>query len=295
MRMESRIRALCIGAFLCWNAAPAAAQGLHLIPGIPEIATDTIDDIAIATVDEAQPAIFYNPYRARRYGPRLTEFFLAHEYGHIALHHTRRGLSVLPDEARDSALQFQELEADCYAARRDGPRAREASEAAIRFFTRLGPFRFDSFHPTGSQRAARIMDCMPSLPPGEPEQKVGIGETGVEVGPVSGDVERITFNVNMAALAQTERGREAQLWVDGLNVGYVSNMRIPWSLAINRFGAGIHSYKMELALYDEEGFLQFARSGTVVGHGHIVVREGDSFLVDWSPGSSPALIKTSGP
>jgi hypothetical protein len=52
---------------------------------------------------------------------------------------------------------------------------------------------------------------------------------------------------------------------------------------------------MELALYDEEGFLQFSRSGTVVGHGHIVVREGDSFLVDWSPGSAPSLIKTSGP
>ncbi len=228
--MESRLGALCVAVFLSWNAGSADAQGLHLIPGVPEIATDTIDDIAIATVDVPQPAIYYNPIRARRYGPQLTEFFLAHEYGHIALHHTRAGLSVLPDEVRDSALQAQELEADCYAARRADPRARAASEAAIRFFTRLGPFRFDAVHPTGSQRAAMIRDCMPALPD-EPEQKVGIGETGVEVGPVSGDVERITFNVNMAALAQTERGREAQLWVDGLNVGRISNMRIPWSLA----------------------------------------------------------------
>jgi len=292
--MESRLGAFFTAAFLSWNAGPADAQGLHLIPGVPEIATDTIDDIAIATVDLPQPAIYYNPIRARRYGPQLTEFFLAHEYGHIALHHTRAGLGVLPDEVRDSALQAQELEADCYAARRSDPRARVASEAAIRFFTRLGPFRFDAVHPTGSQRAARIRDCMPVLPD-EPEPKVGIGETGVEVGPFSGDVERITFNVNMAALAQTERGREAQLWVDGLNVGRISNMRIPWSIAINQFGAGLHSYRMELALYDEEGFLQFSRSGSVVGHGHIVVREGDSFLVDWSPGSPPSLIKTSGP
>ena len=290
--MESRLGAVCLGVILSWNAATADAQGLHLIPGVAEIATDTIDDIAIATVDLPQPAIYYNPIRARRYGPQLTEFFLAHEYGHIALHHTRAGLSVLTDEARDSALQAQELEADCYAARRAEPRARAASEAAIRFFTRLGPFRFDAVHPTGSQRAARIMDCMP---PDEREQKVGIGETGIEVGPVSGDVERITFNVNMAALAQTERGRDAQLWVDGLNVGHISNMRIPWSLSIDRFGAGLHSYRMELALYDEEGFLQYSRSGTVVGNGHIVVREGDSFLVDWSPGSAPSLIKTSGP
>ena len=294
MRMESRLGALCVAVFLSWNADSADAQGLHLIPGVPEIATDTIDDIAIAIVDVPQPAIYYNPIRARRYGPQLTEFFLAHEYGHIALHHTRAGLSVLPDEVRDSALQAQELEADCYAARRADPQARAASEAAIRFFTRLGPFRFDAVHPTGSQRAAMIRDCMPDLPD-EREQKVGIGETGVELGPVSGDVERITFNVNMAALAQTERGREAQLWVDGLNVGRISNMRIPWSLALNQFGAGLHSYRMELALYDEEGFLQFSRSGSVVGHGHIVVREGDSFLVDWSPGSPPSLIKTSGP
>jgi hypothetical protein len=292
--MESRLGTLCIAVFLSWNASQADAQGLHLIPGVAEIATDTIDDIAIATVDQPQPAIYYNPIRARRYGPQLTEFFLAHEYGHIALHHTRAGLSVLPDEVRDSTLQVQELEADCYGARRSDPRARAASEAAIRFFTRLGPFRFDAVHPTGSQRAARIRACMPVVPD-EREQKVGIGETGIEVGPVSGDVERITFNVNMAALAQTERGREAQLWVDGLNVGRISNMRIPWSLSIDQFGAGLHSYSMELALYDEEGFLQFSRSGSVVGHGHIVVREGDSFLVDWSPGSPPSLIKTSGP
>src|SRR5262245_44757146 len=126
MRRESRIGALCIGVCLCWNAAPAGAQGLHLIPGIPEIATDTIDDIAIATVDLPQPAIYYNPNRARRYGPQLTEFFLAHEYGHIALHHIRAPLLGLPDEQRDSALQAQELEADCYAARRSDPRARAA-------------------------------------------------------------------------------------------------------------------------------------------------------------------------
>ena len=294
MRMESRLGALCVGVFLAWNAAPAGAQGLNLIPGVVEIATDTIDDIAIATVDLPQPVIYYNPIRARRYGPQLTEFFLAHEYGHIALHHTRVGLSVLPDEARDSALQMQELEADCYAARRTVPRGRAASEAAIRFFTRLGPVRFDAVHPTGSQRAARIRDCMPT-PPDEQEQKVGIGETGVEVGPVSGEVERITFNVNMATLGQTERGREARLWVDGLRVGQISNLRIPWSLSVNQFGAGLHSYRMELELYDEEGFLQFSRSGSVVGHGHIVVHEGDSFTVDWSPGSAPSLVKTSGP
>jgi alpha-D-ribose 1-methylphosphonate 5-triphosphate diphosphatase PhnM len=70
--MESRLGALCIAVFLSWNASQADAQGLHLIPGVAEIATDTIDDIAIATVDQPQPAIYYNPIRARRYGPTST-------------------------------------------------------------------------------------------------------------------------------------------------------------------------------------------------------------------------------
>ena len=294
MSMESRLGALCVAVFLSWNAGSADAQGLHLIPGVPEIATDTIDDIAIATVDVPQPAIYYNPIRARRYGPQLTEFFLAHEYGHIALHHTRTGLSVLPDEVRDSALQVQELGGRLLrgAPSRPSGQGGERGRNPLLHPTGALPFRRSPSDRVATRRDDQ--DCMPAVPD-EQEQKVGIGETGIEVGPVSGDVERITFNVNMAALAQTERGREAQLWVDGLSVGRISNMRIPWSLAINQFGAGLHSYRMELALFDEEGFLQFSRSGSVVGHGHIVVREGDSFLVDWSPGSTPSLIKTSGP
>lgn len=278
-----------LGLLLFCLIAPVQAQGLHLIPGVEEIASDSLADVAVATVDLSHPVIYYNPRLVRRYGPQLTEFFLAHEYGHIALRHTRTGLSQLPDEARDSALRVEELEADCYAARRPEPSGRAASEAAIRFFTRLGPFRFDAVHPTGAQRAAQVLACLPG-PPGE--VRVGLGETGVEQGPVSGEVERITFQVNMASLEETERGREARLWFDGQQVGRVSNMRIPESISVDRFGAGMHSYRMELDLYDEEGTLQFSRSGTVIGQGHIVVRQGDAFTVDWIPGSAPTLVRT---
>ena len=37
----------------------------------------------------------------------------------------------------------------------------EAVDAAIRFFTRMGPFRFDAWHPSGAQRAAKILSCLP--------------------------------------------------------------------------------------------------------------------------------------
>jgi hypothetical protein len=289
MRSPFQIGLLSLGVLSAGLADVASAQELHLIPGVEEISSDSIPDIAVAAVDDSHPVIYYNPRMARRYGPQLTEFFLAHEYGHIALKHTRSGLSELPDAARDSALRAQELEADCYAAGRAEPSGRVASEAAIRFFTRLGPFRFDQVHPTGSQRAAQILACLPV--PRE-EVRVGLGETGVEMGPVSGEVQRITFRVSMASLTETERGREARLWVDGLEVGNLSNMRIPWSIAVDRFGAGMHNYRMELDLFDQEGNQQYSRSGTVVGQGQIVVREGDAFMVQWTPGSAPSLVST---
>src|SRR5262249_53009671 len=150
---------------LSLSATPVAAQGLHLIPGVEEVPSDTVDDVAIAKVDLPHPIIYYNPAKAERYGPLLTRFFLAHEYGHIALRHTRAGFVGLTTEARDSILVIQELEADCYAAALAGDDAANASEAAYRFFNRTGPFRFDRQHPTGAQRANRIASCIPDRKP----------------------------------------------------------------------------------------------------------------------------------
>jgi hypothetical protein len=266
----------------------AQAQGLHLIPGVDEIASDTIDDLAIADVDSPLPVIYYNPRMTRRFGPQLTEFFLAHEYGHIHLRHTRQGLDQFADEVRDSILRSQELDADCYAARRAGTNARAATEAALRFFTRLGPFRFDGEHPTGSQRAARILECMPD--PGDLQP--GNGETGVEVGPVSGEVQRVTFEVSTPTLSDTDRGREIVLWVDGQRVGRISNMRFPTSMAVDRFGAGLHNYRMEMDLFDRDAMLQYSPSGMVIGRGQLLVQNGDTFTVDWTPGSAPTLVRS---
>ena len=56
----------------------------------------------------------------------------------------------------------QELEADCYATRLLAEDNRPAVEAALQFFTRMGPFRFDDLHPSGSQRAAKILSCLPA-------------------------------------------------------------------------------------------------------------------------------------
>jgi hypothetical protein len=273
--------------FLLCTPVPLLAQGLNLIPGVPEIASDSVRDIAVAAVDVEHPVVYYNPAMVRRYGPLLTRFFIAHEYGHIQHHHTRSGIADLPDATRDSIFRAQELEADCYAASLVGADARAATEAALRFFSRLGPFRFDSEHPTGAQRAARLLMCLPG--PREPVV-YGQGETGVEMGPVSGEPERVQFEVGTQDLTR-QLGGMAVLWLDGQRVGEVSNLRFPHSLSVDRFGAGIHSYRIAVDVYD----LDQNPSGNLSGRGHVLVQNGDRFRIVWSHGLAPQLERLSPP
>ena len=131
------------------------------------IATDTLRDVAVAVYDVRHPTIYINPARMQQFGPELSEFFMAHEYGHIRFHHTR-GHALNTDRAtRDALIQGRELEADCYAAATLGRTNPRTVLAAAQFFSQMGPYRFDREHPSGSQRAARILACLPTtLPPG---------------------------------------------------------------------------------------------------------------------------------
>jgi hypothetical protein len=268
------------------GGAELRAQGLGLIPGVEEVASDTIRDLAVTAVDREHPVIYYNPRLARRYGPELTRFFLAHEYGHLHFGHTRARYRDLPSETRDSILRLQELEADCYAAGQDGSEARAATEVALRFFARLGPFRFDNEHPTGAQRASRVLMCLP----GPHSQVATSGPTGLEQGPVSGEPVRIRFMVGVPALTQAGYGGEAELWVQGRRLGTLSNLRAPTELSVEHPGAGLVNYRVTMAVYRSEGELQFVPSGSVAGSGHLAVRNGDRFQLVWMPGESPRLV-----
>lgn len=269
------------------STGAARAQGLHLIPGIAEIPDDDLADVAVAVVDRPDPVIYYNPARFQRYGPDLSTFFLAHEYGHIALHHTRAGLDTLDQADREAAQQVQELDADCYAAAAIGTEHRAAIEAAIRFFTRLGPFRFDAVHPTGSERVQRLMACLP------PPQGLGLldrgGETGVETGPVSGEPRLVQVRFGVASLGLLESGRDIELWIDGQLRGRFSNRRAPTVVDLSDVSPGLHSYRVRMDIYSLDALSQFERVGSVEGRGHIALKGGDAFLVDWVPGRSPWL------
>jgi len=130
-------------------------------PRVREIADVALRDVAVAVYDSVHPVIYYNPGLMRQFGPDLAVFFMAHEHAHILLKHTRSGALRSDPSQRDRLLQQKELEADCLAARSLGVAGREGSLAAVRFFSRLGEHSFDTEHPTGTARAAKILACMP--------------------------------------------------------------------------------------------------------------------------------------
>jgi hypothetical protein len=139
------------------SSTPSAAPGAPRVREIPDVA---LGDVAVAVYDSVRPVIYYNPTLMTRFGPELAAFFMAHEHAHITLKHTRSGALLTDPSTRDHLLQQKELEADCLAARSLGTEGRDASLAAVRFFSQLGDRSFDTEHPTGTTRAERILSCM---------------------------------------------------------------------------------------------------------------------------------------
>jgi hypothetical protein len=127
---------------------------------VVEIADSSLRDVAVAVYDSARPVIYYNPILMDRFSPELRAFFMAHEHAHIALRHTRASALRAEPGIRSRLLQGKELEADCLATKRLGTARRDASLAAVRFFSRMGNTQFDAEHPTGTERARRILVCM---------------------------------------------------------------------------------------------------------------------------------------
>ena len=127
---------------------------------VREVPDSNLRDVAVAVADPDHPVIYYNPRLMERFGPSLSAFVLAHEYGHIHFGHRRipGGHQVSFD--RDSVLRNFELQADCYAAR-VLIRVKPADlRVAIEFFRKMGDFRYDTEHPTGFERATQIEICM---------------------------------------------------------------------------------------------------------------------------------------
>ena len=156
------IPAIALAAAL--TTAPTRAAAAQRLVDAVQVPTDTLRDVAVAGFEHGRPVIYYNPTLMSRVGPQLADFFFAHEYGHLFYGHTGAALTDAIDDLSD-LRRHQELAADCYAARALSLTDAVAVEAAVRFFSRMGPFRFDNLHPSGAQRAARILACIPDDTP----------------------------------------------------------------------------------------------------------------------------------
>jgi hypothetical protein len=152
--------AALVGAGQPGNEARAATAA----PVVREVPDRSLRDVAVAVYDSVDPVIYYNPDLMARFSPELRTFFMAHEYAHIALRHSRSGALGGEPGARFRSLQAKELEADCRAAQTLGLPGRAALLAAAGFFAGLGQVRYDQEHPSGGERAARILSCLPAQP-----------------------------------------------------------------------------------------------------------------------------------
>jgi hypothetical protein len=238
--------------------------------------SDTIRDVAVTAVERGRPTIYYNPGLLAHVGPQLGRFFLAHEFGHIASGHTGGALSA-GDPRFASIRRRQELEADCYAAERLGRGDLASAEAVVQFFARMGSFRFDDLHPTGMERATMIAACLPG-----PRTDSGV------VAALRARAAPITFTLRAPRLAN--QGCEAQLWLDGVPVGVLSNLRlVTASLIVRGFAPGTHRYAITAHLYALDRTMQLVPAGAVRGEGAIAVAAGDLFTLSCTRRQSAVL------
>jgi hypothetical protein len=263
-------------------ASPEAAGALQRLIDVRQIATDTLRDVAVAAFVRGRPTIYYNPALLQGFGPRMAEFFFAHEYGHLRYGHA--GGALAHEEGEVSLLrQRQELDADCYAAQVLAEHDREAVETALRFFRRMGPYRYDAYHPTGSQRAAKILSCLPPDPedPAEPVTE----RDGAQAPP------DVSFTLRSPAASAGGYAVEARIWIDDDAVGTVSSIRQPGSIVVRGLPAGTHRYRVSLNFYAFDAMLQLNPSGGATGEGLISVAEGSVLAVRWRSGEPPRLVR----
>ena len=262
-------------------AAPVAAQ--QPLTDVRVVDATWIRDVAITRWENDRPVIYVNPRLLDRFGPVLRDFFISHEFGHVALAHDGGG--ALQSQPMDSSVmimrQRQELEADCYAATRLASEHREAVEAAVRLFTRMGPFRFDRLHPTGSQRAASLRACLAAATDSNHHDSAGVTLASAALGaPI----------VSLAPATASHFIGHVRVIIDGRSMGTISTIQHVPSIALTDLGEGPHRYEIRLEIFALDDLLEPNPTGLAEGRGTIEVHRGQRFEVHWLGEEPPALL-----
>jgi hypothetical protein len=261
------------------------SQGSPQGPPVREIALDTLHDVAVAVYDPKGSIIYYNPDYLQRLGPELSAFFMAHEYGHITLRHTRAHARAGTRRSFKARLQEQELAADCYAAAKLAGGNPSAVGAAIHFFTRMGPFRYDAAHPSGSQRAAKIMSCMPRADDAVQTDSI----TTADPGPTSSPTANAGITVTAPLHSDRVPWQEIHFRIGNIQSA-VSNLHQPRAVALQSLPAGTYDYELRVNVFYLDDQFQLNPSGSIVGSGSITVQGGETLRVESSPGGDARLI-----
>jgi hypothetical protein len=267
-----------LGVALLGAVTPVCAQ--QPLSDVRMVSTDTLRDVAVTTHEGGRSVIYYNPELIARLGPLVRDFFIAHEYGHVFHGHTGGALAEPGSRDQDRRLR-QELEADCYAASQLARDNRASVEAALRLFTRMGPFRYDQLHPTGSQRAAKILACLPPLD--APELPAG---------------RRRVAPTSDATVVELSTEVRARLWgsirvaLDGRTVGTLSTVGLTNPLRLRHLRPGVHQYELIVQVFMFDETLTLNPGGEIRAGGTVNVDAGSTFEIRWDAGEPPSLRPT---
>jgi hypothetical protein len=285
MRSGMMVWVSVVGVGLITLEPELESQNSPQSPPVREIALDTLRDVAVAVYNPKGSVIYYNPDYLQRLGPQLSAFFMAHEYGHLALHHTRAHALAGNRKAFNAKMQDQELAADCYAAAKLGRDNAPAIEAAVHFFTRMGPFRYDVAHPSGSQRAAKILSCVPPLEKAAYPDSTSSPTRRAARSPAS------DAGITVTAPSHSERipWQEIHFRI-GNTFSAVSNLQQPRAVALHSLPAGTYDYELRVTVFYLDDQFQLNAAGSIVGSGFITVQGGETFRVESSPGGHAKLI-----
>jgi len=128
---------------------------------IQEVPDTSINETAIASVENGETIIRYNPEYCETLGEQVCQFFISHEYGHIALNHPLGGVYT----------EEEENTADCWVTQ-NAPI--DLSKAAYTYFT--NEENVDEDIDSSAQRAENISNCSEDASVSEKQQS-GVNST----------------------------------------------------------------------------------------------------------------------
>lgn len=269
---------------LALGGVPAALRAQEPLTDVRLLATDTLHDVAVTRRENGRAVIYYNPALIERVGPLLRDFFIAHEYGHVFYDHVGGALAGR-DSNEAEIRQRQELEADCYAAARLARTSRASVEAAVQFFTRMGLFSHDRFHPTGSRRAANLLACLPGVQ-ADPDRDSSAPARGLA------EADATTIELGPDAAARL-RGL-VRIRIDGRVMGTISTLGPTTPVIVKRLQKGPHRYELTVEVYNLDELLQLTPSGVIRGDGTVEFERAGRLEINWLGDEPPALLPVKG-